>query len=198
MRSGRCRRRGRACPRIASRSRAGHVGNAVGDAIAVLALAGGGDAAGARGIRAAPRAAGIDHRARLDRLAALEADLERLLVAALGPDLVEILAADRRDARVVADVRANRRMRRQAASRIDRSARGRSADDPRPATASRSIRAESSRAPIDHVSPRRERPHVAPFPNRGAGFAPRLEDDERLLVAHEDARRQRARLAPRR
>ena len=76
----------------------------------MLALAGRVDAARACRIRAQPGAAGIDHRARLDRLAVGEPNLERLLVASLRAHLVEVLAADGFDARAVAHVRPNRRM----------------------------------------------------------------------------------------
>ena len=68
------------------------------------------EAPGARRIRTPPGAAGVNDRARLDRLATGDPNLERLRVAAPGSHLVEVLAADRLDPRAVAHVRPNRRM----------------------------------------------------------------------------------------
>ena len=94
----------------ASARSAKHVGNAIRNAVGIRHLAGNGQAAGAGGIGPPPRAAGIDHRTSLDHLARGQVQLERLPVAALGPHLVEVLAANRRHARVQPDVRCNRGM----------------------------------------------------------------------------------------
>ena len=57
--------------------------------IGVLAFARHRQAARAGRVGTMPRAAGIDHRPRLDHLARLQVHLERLVVAPLGADLVK-------------------------------------------------------------------------------------------------------------
>ncbi len=90
-----------------------HRWNAVRHAVRELTLAWNRMSAGARRVWLAPRSGRIDHGAGLDDLARIEVNHERLLIAALGSHLVEVLAPDGAHARVQPDVRRQRRVLRQ-------------------------------------------------------------------------------------
>ncbi len=176
---------------------AGHVGNAVGNAIAMCALRRrrrrrpsppDSGAARCRWHRS-PRAPRSSRRSRAgSRTAARSRPLVRTLSKSLRPTDV--------DARVDSGRAAGSPDDPTAASRIDRSARGRSADGPRPATTSRLIRAGSSP---------RHRPCIAtartcargPIPARRPRLHAPLRARQTAADKREDARRRPDRPAPR-
>ena len=126
--------------------------------------------------------ASITARASID-LTGLEPNLERLLIASLRAHLVEVLAADRDDPRVEADVRRDGGMLASGATiAIDQVVAGRQRVGSGGA-ASRRDSSSSRAAPIDHVAPRREHRDVPPLADRGAGFGAGLEHDEGLAIA---------------
>ncbi len=161
-----------------------HVGNAVRDAVPQLPLARRGHTARPGRVGTRPSAAGVDHRTRLERLAGRQSHLERLRVAAPGAHLVEVLAADRGHAGVVADVRHQRGMARQRRQVLrDQLAAGRQrcGIGRTPADFLEQLFARG----VDHVAPWRERADMRPLPHRRTGVRAGFEDHERLVVARQ-------------
>ena len=125
----------------------------------------------------APGAGRVDHR-RGEQLGPVgQADQERRVLAAGGPDPVEAHAGDGHDGRVVADLVAQLRglgQRREVG--VDQVAAGRQRAQVRFGPA-----AGLQQAPgrgVDVVAPRAEQPHVPPLVDRRRDARPGLEDDE--------------------
>ena len=117
--------------------------------------------------------------------------LERLPVAALGPHLVEVLAANRRHARVQPDVRCNRGMvakRRHVLLNEIVAGRQRVIGGCLPALGFQQLAGHAIRG----VAPRREHGDVTPLANRGAHVRAGLEDDEGLVPCGKVRRRREA------
>ena len=154
----------------------------------LLALAGDSQSTRSRRVGPAPGAGGIDHRACFNHLAAIEVQFERQLVAALRPDFVEILAANRDHSRIQAQVRRDRRV---AAKRrhvaIDQVVPGGQRVIGRRLPPGRLEQLPSHF--VGGVAPRREHRDLPPLADGRAHFGAGFEDDERNAPCHQVRRR---------